>query len=67
MCEKSCVYGPGIHHEQNAGEETSFLINARDEDGQNRQSGRDEWIVQITEKDTQESVACTITDNDDGT
>jgi len=42
QCDKSCAYGPGIHHTQNAGEDTIFIINARDEDGNNRTSGR--WL-----------------------
>lgn len=56
-----------MHFEQNAGEETTFIINARDEDGNNRTSGRDEWMVNIVDKVTKEEIKAEIQDNDDGT
>jgi len=67
MCEKSCTYGPGIHSVQNAGEETVFIINARDEDGNNRTSGRDEWLVSVVDRNTKQEVETEITDDDNGT
>jgi hypothetical protein len=67
MCSKSCVYGPGIHFEQNAEEETTFIINARDEEGNNRTSGRDDWRVQILDTSTNEEIPVEIIDNEDGT
>lgn len=66
MCEKSCAYGPGIQELQNSGEDTIFIINARDEDGNNRTSGRDAWKVKITDKATKEEIPCSIHDNDTG-
>jgi hypothetical protein len=51
---------------QNAGEDTIFIINARDEDGNNRSSGRDEWIVKIMDTATKEEISCKIHDNDNG-
>jgi hypothetical protein len=56
-----------VHHIQNTGEETMFLINARDEDGVNRSSGRDDWHVTVVDKNTFEEIPVTISDNDDGT
>lgn len=66
MCEKSCAYGPGIHTVQNAGEDTIFIINARDEDGNNRTSGRDQWRVKILDKVTKEEIPHNIVDSDTG-
>jgi hypothetical protein len=66
MCEKSCAYGPGIHNVQNAGEDTIFIINARDEDGNNRTSGRDQWKVKIIDKVTKEEIPHNIVDSDTG-
>lgn len=66
-CEKSCAYGPGLHHEQNAEEETVFIINARDEDNNNRTSGRDDWNVKIWNKETRDEIEYKIVDNDNGT
>lgn len=65
-CEKSCAYGPGVHHHQNAGEDTIFIINARDEEGNNRTSGRDHWQVRIVDKTTKEEIKPNIKDNDNG-
>jgi len=66
LCEKSCAYGPGIHNVQNSGEDTIFIINARDEEGGNRNSGRDNWKVKIIDKATKEEIPCSIHDNDNG-
>lgn len=51
---------------QNAGEDTIFIINARDEDGNNRSSGRDKWVVEIKDKATKEDIPVNIVDNDNG-
>jgi hypothetical protein len=54
------------------GEDIEFWIQARNDDGENRTSGRDVFSVKImTEKthedDAQEEIPCEIKDNDDGT
>jgi len=66
-CEKSCAYGPGLHFEQNCGEDTVFIINARDEEGNNRTSGRDDWKVSICNKETKGKIDYKLVDNHDGT
>lgn len=39
---KSLCYGPGINHDQATGIPTSFVIQSRNEYGENRKSGMDE-------------------------
>jgi hypothetical protein len=50
------------------GEDIEFWIQARNDDGENRTSGRDEFSVKImTEDEVSEEIPCEIKDNDDGT
>lgn len=50
------------------GEPISFWIQARNDDGENRTSGRDEFFVKImTDEEEAENIPCEIVDNDDGT
>ena len=48
VAEKSLCYGPGVLEEQQCEAETKFVIQARNKDGENRKSGRDEWVIEIT-------------------
>ena len=45
IAEKSLCFGPGILQEQQANAETRFMIQARNQLGENRKSGRDEFMV----------------------
>jgi dynein heavy chain len=62
---KSLVFGPGILKEQAVGEPIEFIIQARNDEGQNRRSGRDQFQVVIKNQDGVE-VPCEISDHDDG-
>ncbi|CAL1157217.1 unnamed protein product [Cladocopium goreaui] len=45
--ETSLCYGPGLLQEQQAEITSRFMIQARNQAGENRKSGRDEWVVQV--------------------
>ncbi|CAK9103509.1 Dynein alpha chain [Durusdinium trenchii] len=45
--ERSLCYGPGLLMEQQAESTTRFRIQARNQAGDNRKSGRDEWVIQV--------------------
>lgn len=62
---KSLCYGPGILKEQAVGEPVEFVIQARNDEGQNRKSGRDVFKVTISSENGTE-VPCEIEDHDDG-
>lgn len=62
---KSLCFGPGILKEQSVGEPIEFVIQARNDEGQNRRSGRDQFQVIIKNQDGVE-VPCEISDHDDG-
>ncbi|CAJ1331853.1 unnamed protein product [Effrenium voratum] len=47
VTEMSLCYGPGLLTDQQAEATTRFMIQARNQLGENRSSGRDEWVVQI--------------------
>ena len=66
MWEKSCAYGSVIHYAQNAGEETIFIINARDEYSNNRSKGCDQWRLKILDKVTKGEIPHNIVDSDTG-
>jgi len=62
---KSLAFGPGILKEQAVGEPVEFVIQARNDEGQNRRSGRD--IFQVNIKTTEGvEVPVEICDRDDG-
>jgi dynein heavy chain len=47
LAEKSLCFGPGVLPEQQANKETRFIIQARNTQGENRQSGRDDFIISV--------------------
>lgn len=64
---KCLAYGPGLLEDQAINTPTTFVIQARNENCQNRQSGRDNFTVKITtvEEESKE-VPCEVEDKDDG-
>jgi dynein heavy chain len=62
---KSLAFGPGILKEQAVGEPVEFIIQARNDEGQNRKSGRDNFQIIIKNQDGVE-IPCEIDDHDDG-
>lgn len=77
---KSLAYGPGLLQDVKAGEPVEFNIVARNDLGENRASGRDEFEVTITQeipiaadnedpdaKVTYKKIPCEVTDKEDGT
>ena len=63
---KSLAYGPGLLQEAAVGHPTEFIIQARNDLGENRRSGRDNFTVKIVRTDTNEEVPNEIIDKDDG-
>jgi hypothetical protein len=63
---KSLCFGPGILKEQAVGEPVEFIIQARNDEGQNRKSGRDVFQVKIKNNETGAEIPCEIVDKDDG-
>ena len=62
---KSLSFGPGLLKDQAVGEPVEFIIQARNDEGQNRKSGRD--VFQVTIKtDTGVEIPSEIADHDDG-
>ncbi|CAG9313552.1 unnamed protein product [Blepharisma stoltei] len=61
---KSLAYGPGLLKDGAAGVPTVFFIQARNDLGENRKSGADNFIVKITAADLE--IPFTIVDRDDG-
>jgi len=62
---KSLAFGPGLLKDQAVGEPVEFIIQARNDEGQNRKSGRD--VFQVTIKtDTGIEIPNEIADHDDG-
>jgi dynein heavy chain len=45
--DKSMCYGPGLLEEGQADLKTSFLIQARNMNGENRKSGADEYVISV--------------------
>jgi dynein heavy chain len=45
---KSLAYGPGLLHDCAVGTPIEFIIQARNDLGENRKSGRDNFQVKIT-------------------
>jgi len=65
--EKSLCYGPGLLNEMCVGEPVEFVIQARNENEENRSSGRDNFKVAITTRDDEPiEIPAEITDTDNG-
>lgn len=64
---KSLAYGPGLLNDGAIGQPTEFIIQARNDNGENRRSGRDKFQVKITTigADVKE-IPCEVIDKDDG-
>lgn len=63
---KSLAYGPGLLHEGSVGHPTEFIIQARNELGENRKSGRDNFQVRILKIGDNSEIPCALTDKDNG-
>merc|ERR1712187_796157 len=50
IAEKSLCFGPGVLQEQQANTETRFKIQLRNQNGENRKSGRDEFNISVQQK-----------------
>ena len=65
--EKSLCYGPGLLTEMAVNEPVEFIIQARNENDENRTSGRDNFHVVIkTKEENPEEIIPEIVDADDG-
>ena len=63
---KSLAYGPGLLQEGAINTPAEFIIQARNDLGENRKSGRDNFQVKIVRIDTNEEVPSSIVDKNDG-
>jgi dynein heavy chain len=63
---KSLAYGPGLLNEGAVGHPTEFIIQARNDLGENRKSGRDNFQVKITRVGDNLEIPCQVLDKDDG-
>lgn len=63
---KSLAYGPGLLKESVVGAEVEFIIQARNDLCENRQSGNDTFEVRITNEAGGAEIPCEITDRNDG-
>lgn len=63
---KSLCYGTGILEEQACGETSHFVIQARNDNCENRTSGRDQFQITIITEDDKQEIPSEIVDNDDG-
>ena len=65
---KSLAYGPGLLKGGAPGVPTVFFIQARNDHGENRRSGNDNFIVKVTQKNGEEAteIPHEITDRNDG-
>jgi dynein heavy chain len=64
---KSLAFGPGLLKEQAIGEPVEFVIQARNDNGENRKSGRDGFMVAIKTADKEKKeIPCEIQDMDNG-
>jgi dynein heavy chain len=50
LAEKSLCFGPGVLQDQQAHQEARFLIQCRNQLGENRKSGRDEFVISVQQK-----------------
>lgn len=55
---KSLAYGPGLLNEGAVGHPTEFIIQARNDQGENRRSGRDNFQVKITRVGDNQEIPC---------
>lgn len=62
---KSLCFGPGLLKDQAINEPVEFIIQARNDEGQNRKSGRDQFQV-VIKTDSGVEVPNEIDDHDDG-
>lgn len=62
---KSLCYGPGMANEAAVNEPVEFVIQARNDNGENRKSGRDTFEVHVRDSKKVE-IPCEIVDLDDG-
>jgi len=60
--EKSLCFGPGVLQDQGANTETRFLIQARNELGGNRASGRDEFVISVQQRISTDEGRDSLTD-----
>lgn len=63
---KSLAYGPGLQNEGSAGHPIEFIIQARNDMGENRKSGRDNFQVRILRISDNSEVANEVTDKNNG-
>jgi hypothetical protein len=63
---KSLCYGTGILEEQAVGETCQFIIQARNDNSENRSSGRDVFQISVITEDDKQEIPADIVDNDDG-
>lgn len=64
---KSLAFGTGLLQEQAVGETAQFLIQARNDNAENRQSGRDTFQVYIrTDDESNEEIQSDLVDQNDG-
>lgn len=65
--DKTLCYGPGILTDLSTHDDVEFIIQARNENEENRTSGRDQFQVTISTKDEDpKNIPCEIRDTDDG-
>jgi dynein heavy chain len=63
---KSLCYGPGLLNGMAIGVPVTFIIQARNDLNENRQSGRDNFEIRITKAGTQETIDAELKDMDNG-
>jgi len=65
---KCLAYGPGLLEGGAVGSPTAFIIQARNNNDENRTSGGDNFVVKITQTGAEpKQIDCHLKDNDDGT
>lgn len=65
---KCLAYGPGLLEGGAVGSPTEFIIQARNNNDENRTSGRDSFTVKIARAGGEpKQIDCSLKDNDDGT
>ena len=65
--ERSLCYGPGLMQNAALNEEVEFIIQARNDNMENRSSGRDDFQVTIkTREEEPQTIPSEIVDNNDG-
>lgn len=63
----SLCYGPGVQESNASGHQVEFVIQARNDNAENRSSGRDEFKITITTiEDQPQVIESEILDRDDG-